>query len=99
VVASHPSFGGAPIRPSVVGSHPAFGGPFRPRIDRFNHRFFADRFHHRRFFRTPFFAGSDPYDDGYDYGYPYFDSGYCYLTHRWVWNGHRRVHRLVRLCQ
>ena len=26
-------------------------------------------------------------------------SGYCYLTHRWVWNGHRRVHRLVRLCQ
>jgi hypothetical protein len=100
VVASHPAFGGAPIRPSVVGSHPAFGGAFRPRIDRFNHRFFAGRFHHRRFLRTPFFADSDPYDDGYDYGYPYsVNSGYCYLTHRWVWNGHRRVHRLVRLCQ
>jgi hypothetical protein len=98
-VASHPAFGAASIQPSVVGSHSARGGEFRPG-DRFNHRFFAGRFHHRRFFRTPFYANSDPYDYGYDYDYPYSaDSGYCYLTHRWVWNGHRRIRRPVRICQ
>jgi hypothetical protein len=94
---SHPGFRG--------DFHQRFGGGSRPAFDHFRPRAFADRerfagrFHHR-FFRGAFLAGGDPYDYGYDDNYPYYaQSGYCYLTRHWVWNGRREVHRLVRICE
>ena len=95
-------FHGGGFHGGFGGFHGGFGGFHGG----FANRGFAFRHDHFRRGFFPFFgfgtglayAGAYPYYDYYDY--PYYDEypGYCYLHRQWVWNGHRHVYALVRVC-